>query len=113
MTTKEEIRIQELEGKSNPFLLPEGYFENFNERLLARLPETQKGKTVRLMPRLLRYAAAIVVVLGVGSALYWNHNQSALLSSNAEVTQEEYYNEALDYIMVDNMEIAEYLTEAE
>lgn len=112
MTTKEEIRIQELEGKNNPFLVPEGYFENFNERLFDRLPQTQKAKTVRLMPRLLRYAAAVVVVLGVGSALYWNHSQSAFLASN-EVTQEEYYNDALDYIMVDNMEIAEYLTEAE
>jgi hypothetical protein len=31
----------------------------------------------------------------------------------AEQSQEEYYNDALDYIMVGNAEIAEYLTAAE
>ena len=104
MMTKEETRIHELEGQQNPFRVPEGYFENFNERLLARLPQQQQPrKVVRLMPRVWRYAAAIVVVLGVGSALYLNH----------KTAQEEYYNQVLDYAMVDNMEIAAYLTEAD
>lgn len=115
MMTKEETRIHELEGQQNPFRVPEGYFENFNERLLARLPQQQQPrKVVRLMPRVWRYAAAIVVVLGVGSALYFNHKTTTpSYAYNEEAAQEEYYNQVLDYAMVDNMEIAAYLTEAD
>ena len=114
MMTKEEQMIRELEGQRNPFLLPEGYFETFNERLAERLPQVQKPKTVSLMPRLWHYAAVALVVFGAGLALYVNRNSNlSTLAYNDEVSQEEYVNEALDYIMVDNMEIAEYLTEAD
>lgn len=111
---KEENIIRELEGGKNPFRVPEGYFENFNDRLAARLPieakPKPKPKTVRLIPRLWRYAAAIVLLVGTGTGLYWNQSRIATLE---EIAQEEYYNDALDYIMVNNMEIAEYLTETE
>lgn len=114
MMTKEETRIHELGGQQNPFRVPEGYFENFNERLLARLPQQQPRRVVRLMSRVWRYAAAIVVVLGVGSALYLNHKTTApSYAYYDETAQEEYYNQVLDYAMVDEMEIAAYLTEAD
>lgn len=113
MRSKDEMKLRELEAGRNPFRVPEGYFEDFNERLAARLPQKeQKAKTIRLMPRVWRYAAAIVVILGVSLALFLNHDRQKNIVV-AETTQEEYYNEALDYIMVGNMEIAEYLTEAE
>lgn len=114
MITKEEQRIDELGGRNNPFRVPEGYFEQFDARLMARLPRTEKkAKEVRLMPRLWRYAAAVLIIVGVGSAIIWNRQSSAPIAYNEEVEMEEYYNEALDYAMVDNMEIAAYLTEAE
>ena len=115
MMTNEEIKLQELAGKENPFRVPSGYFEHFDERLLARLPQPaeQPRKTIRLMPRLWRYAAAIVFVAGVGAAMLWNRNTAQPTATTAELAQEEYYNDALDYIMVGNMEIAEYLTEAD
>ena len=113
MMTQEEIRITELGGKQNPFRVPEGYFESFNERLTARLPQRKPSKVVSLRRNLWRYAAALVVVFGVGSALYWNRDIAYALSYNEETAQEQYFNDALDYAMVDNMEIAAYLTEAE
>lgn len=114
MTTKEEQRIGELGGRNNPFRVPEGYFEQFDARLMARLPKKEKkAKTVRLMPRLWRYAAAALIIAGVGTAIVWNRQTSSPIAYNEETTMEEYYNEALDYAMVDNMEIAVYLTEAE
>ena len=113
MMTKEEKRITELAGQQNPFRVPEGYFEGFNERLMARLPRTEKARTIPLRSRLWRYAAAVAVILGVGSALYWNHDTRSEMAYYEESTLEQYYNEALDYAMVDNMEIAAYLTEAE
>ena len=113
MMTQEEIRITELGGTKNPFRVPEGYFEGFDERLLARLPQRKPARVVPLRRNLWRYAAAIVVVLGVGSALYWNRGIAPTLALSEEAAQEQYFNDALDYAMVDNMEIAAYLTEAE
>lgn len=112
--TKEEKRIDELGGRKNPFLLPEGYFEDFNRRLADRLPSepAKKAKEVRLFPRLWRYAAAILLMVGFGAAFYFNRGDNLVALAGDEVSQEEYLNETLDYIMVDNMEIAEYLTEA-
>ena len=108
--TMDEKKLRELTGQQNPFRVPEGYFENFNERLFARLPQQQKAKTIRLRPVLWRYAAAVVVAIGLGTVLYLNQDTQ---TTTAYETQEEYYNEALDYIMVGNTEIAEYLTAAE
>ena len=113
MMTQEEKRITELGGQQNPFRVPEGYFDSFNERLMARLPQTRQARIVRLRSNLWRYAAAIVVVLGVGSALFWNRGNISTLAYSSETLQEQYVNDALDYAMVDNMEIAAYLTEAE
>ncbi len=113
MMTQEEIKITELGGKKNPFRVPEGYFESFDERLFARLPQAKQTKVVSLRRNLWRYAAAVVVVLGVGSALYWNRDKTSTLAYSEEAAQEQYFNDALDYAMVNNMEIAAYLTEAE
>ena len=52
-------------------------------------------------------------MLGVGSALYWHRDITPSLAYSEEAAQEQYVNDALDYAMVDNMEIAAYLTEAE
>ncbi len=112
MMTNEERRIREADGNRNPFRVPEGYFEQFDERLMAALPEarTRQSRTVRLVPRLWRYAAALLVVAGLGTALYLGTPGERTLTAE---TEEEFYNEELDYVMVGNMEIAEYLTEAE
>lgn len=114
MTQEEKTLRQLTEGRENPFHVPDGYFEQFTDRLMQQLPrQERKAKTVSLMPRLWRYAAAVVLIAGVGSVIYWNQStQPTALANNYDTAQEEYYNEALDYIMVDNMEIAEYLTEA-
>ena len=114
--TKEEMNIQELVGRRNPFRVPEGYFEEFNERLMNRLPQSeQKGKIVRLLPRLWHYAAAIVVVVGLASVVLWNNRPSVTttLAEHKNAAVEPYYDDELDYIMVGNTEIAVYLTEAE
>lgn len=108
--TMDEKKLRELTGQQNPFRVPEGYFENFNDRLFARLPQQKKAKTIRLRPVLWRYAAAVVVALGLGTALYLNQESQPVTAYDS---QEDYYNEELDYIMVGNMEIAEYLTAAE
>lgn len=55
---KEEDKELELRfGKKSPFRVPDGYFENFADRLMAKLPE-QPGQNVASVPQ----AAAAVPV---------------------------------------------------
>lgn len=116
-------------GKSqqSPFKVPEGYFDSLCDRVMSQLPEQEsqkKAKTVRLIPRLWRYSAAAVVVIGmiVGTALLVpssKNEEKIQLANNEEETDifyalgydETYLNEALDYAMVDNEEIEAYLTQ--
>ena len=122
MIQEEKLLRQITAGKDNPFRVPEGYFEQFTDKLMQQLPQQPSSvearpatKVVPLRSRLWRYAAAFIVAagLGIGAATYWNTTSSDAIAINDESTQEEYYNDELDYIMVGNMEIAEYLTEAE
>lgn len=131
-----------------PFKTPEGYFDTFCDRLMLNLPEenTKKAPTVKLMPRVVRYAAAcaaIAIIIGGTTVALKRQNtilssgeQQTLLSFNSQDTSkhhpaapvdqqhndavsstntqnydEAYLNEVLDYAMVDNNEIAMYLTE--
>ena len=113
MMTDYEKKLHDIVGQTNPFRVPEGYFENFEARLAQRLPQKETRRSIRLRPWYWRYAAALVVLVGVGSALFWNQYRNPSFTLSEEASQEEYYNDELDYIMVNNMEIAEYLTEAD
>lgn len=40
---KEDKDLLKKYGKKNPFTVPEGYFQNFNERLMEQLPEKKSS----------------------------------------------------------------------
>ena len=124
---KEEDIIRQHDTGRNPFRTPERYFDDFTERLMARLPEVkpqaepERPRVVRLplMRRLARYAAAAMLtgaVLGIGT--YYYQRDAAQADALLLAEQQEYslsaedLDDALDYAMVDNEEIAYYLTEA-
>ena len=123
---KEEDIIRKHDSGRNPFQTPAGYFEDFTPRIMARIKaEGQQTTeqpvsiqlTVKPVRRLIRYAAAAVVAgvcIGVGTYLY---QQQPNLPSPAEtmanyVFDEDELDEVLDYEMLDNNQIAYYLTEA-
>lgn len=110
---QEEIIIRQItDGKKPPFRVPEGYFEQFTGRLLTRLPRQRRHPS--LLRRVWRYAAVMAVVAGAGVAFYAvRQGRTANESVLQETYQEEYINDALDYAMVNNNEIALYLTEAD
>ena len=129
--TQEEKIIRAHDSGRRPFSVPEGYFEGFTDRMMARLadegylsePVERQPHVVRLplWRRSLRYAAAVAaVVLCVGGAwLYTMRNpsgNSAQLAAQTETSaldySEEDINAILDYELVDNQHIAYYLTEA-
>lgn len=99
-----EIRLNETLGGKNPFLTPEGYFEAMPQRTIRRIKRQQRKRLA------LRWAAAAVFAAFIGStAMMTNQTQNKSL----EAEQTEYIEDALDYSMIGNIEIAYYLTEAE
>ena len=122
---KEEELIRKHDSGRRAFTTPDGYFENFTTQLMERIERegVQPEKVVRLNPfkRAMRYAAAAVVAgvcIGAGTYLYIQKtttNQQVDETSEI-VFSEETMDEALDYAMqcglVDNNQIAFYLTEA-
>ena len=89
-------------GKSNPFKVPEGYFENIEKRVMDNLPEIDTSsktvaKEIPLWKRLRPYVAA-AAFFGVMA------NVSAIAHSDD-------YNidKAVDYVMMDNEDFYAYL----
>ena len=120
---KQYIEDKRPMGASDPFKVPEGYFDTFCDRVMSQLPEPQQTIRRTLIPRFWRYAVAIVVVGVIASVgvlvPHFRHNQDTQLASNQEemdierlmIEDEDYFNYVLDYSMVDNNDIAYYLTE--
>ena len=120
--TNEEKLIQEHLGKQNPFRVPDGYFDSFADRLMQQLPDKQETKpnqtanTVRLkVLRPILLAAACVCIAIFSVTLYFHQTQETPEQDNvAAVTNtmdEEYMDEAADYIMLDNADIYACLSE--
>ena len=107
---KEEKYIEELVGKRNPFVVPEGYFEQLTDQVMQSLPERRpRAKTVWLRPVL--YAAASVCALFVCATVWlsWPKSSQPGQKEVAEAVQQHpddaYFDEAADYMMLDNQDI--------
>lgn len=103
----EEKYIQERVGNRNPFRVPAGYFDHLADQVMATLPEREpRARRVWLRP--LRYAAAAVCVFALG-ALSWMALSPDTPQLQAEAVQqevtEETFDEAADYMMIDNYDI--------
>ena len=119
----EEMYIQEKVGKRNPFRVPEGYFDNLTAQVMQNLPEQPKRRAKSVFMRPVFYAAAGVCALLVAGAA-WMWHPSEEVSSSAPVqakavsqpqqqdNADGYFDEAADYMMLDNHEIYAYLAES-
>lgn len=123
---REEDIIRKKFGKKEPFTVPENYFADFAERLMNELPE--KNAPVVNKPaakvRHLRYwlaTAAVLCSVAVTGAWVYLRQASASKTPVASVsvehdlnvapeTESVYMEDMLDYALVDNSEIAMYLT---
>jgi hypothetical protein len=123
---KEEDILKEKYGTENPFKVPEGYFEQFTANLMNQLPEQLETKKRKISSlnlwriRIAGYAAAACMagVMLVGISSYLKHQQHTIKLNHTEqhaeqytFSEEEYIDDALDYALVSNQEIASYLTE--
>jgi hypothetical protein len=122
-------------GTRNPFTVPDGYFDKLADQVIGRLPAESvsaepadgpvpavtgkpgKPAAVRYLRPLL-YAAACALVLVV-SVWLWQSvpdasvatQPAAQLAAQQEQTVDETFDEAADYMMLDNQDIYTYLAE--
>lgn len=104
----EEQYIKSRMSGENPFRVPEGYFDSFAAEMMQRLPEQPKqGLTVRLRPWL--YAAACLLVAVLTATAYFfrpeTTGQNVVAATTAATAADNYYDEAADYVMADNIDI--------
>ena len=116
------IRQQIGQGKQ-PFLVPDGYFEQLAQRVMQRIDDSMpqadmqplqvaadRQPSRRTAWHTWLYAAACAVMLLVMSAtlLFRQQPEAAPLEAQSEST---YMDEAVDYAMIDNNEIYACLSE--
>ena len=121
---EEEKYIEERVGKRNPFLVPDGYFEHLADQVMASLPEQPEQQTSKQQPKAKRisirslyyYAAAAVCALVVSVAVWQafpGSSQQAVVQAPVAYQEpsDADFEEAADYIMLDNNEIYSLLAD--
>ena len=106
MMYNEETNLRERFGTENPFRVPEHYFDEFPQRVMKRIAHQNRRR------KMIRWGiAAMMTGIVFSSAFVLNNFRQQDTTLEADNTQ--YVEDALDYSMINNMEIATYLTEAE
>ena len=119
---KEEKYLIEKVGRENPFRVPEGYFDTLTSQIMAKVEaegveardiktgKEKRAKTVWLRPVL--YAAASVCALFISVVAYQSYSEQgvaapaqSVVANNQMIMTDEYFDEAADYVMLDNQDI--------
>jgi hypothetical protein len=103
----EELYIKSRMGNTNPFVVPDGYFDNLAAEVMNKLPEQpHRGLLLKMRPWML--AAACFVAVLFTATLYLmvpeSANQSQMASTSI-VSNDSYFDDAADYVMADNIDI--------
>ena len=117
----EEKYLIEKVGKENPFKVPEGYFDTLSSQIMAKVEaegvaprdikagKEKRAKVVWLRPVL--YAAASVCALFISVLAYQSHSDDGVAAptqtvvANNQMLMDDYFDEAADYVMLDNQDI--------
>jgi len=104
----EEKYLIEKVGRQNPFRVPEGYFDVLAGEVMAKV-DASVPKPRRSNRRLWYYAAACVCALMVSVATWLASEVKqapvAPMKAIAVQASDDSFDEAADYVMVDNMDI--------
>lgn len=114
---KEEEIIRKRCGESNPFRVPEGYFDDFASNLMDKLPE-RENRTIPLSSRHSRMhvlrpvllAAACLCFAILSTLIFFHKNVESNSPENArntavKVSNDELIDRTADYAMMDNHDI--------
>lgn len=118
---KEEDELLKKYGTTNPFNVPDGYFDNFSRELMNKLPEKeqvayQENTTTwqRIKPWV--YMAAMFCgLMFTVRVVVGPPKQDTPIFTAAETEQfsDEYMETILDHSMMDDYTLYQYLTEAD
>lgn len=119
---KEEKKILERCGKKNPFIVPDGYFENFAENLMDELPENHSqdppeiSMWQRIKPWL--YMAAMFCGLMLSVRVFvGSPNEDVPVNVSEAAGNSEFPDEYIDpivkQVMMDDYTLYQYLTNAD
>lgn len=125
---KEEDFIRGKFGRKEPFTVPDNYFADFAEKLMNELPQ-QESRAAMTAPAKVRHlsywlasAAAVCCLAFAGTWIYMHrvsepqpsvataHVANGGQSASEAEQNAVYVDDMLDYALVDNSEIAMYLT---
>lgn len=116
---KEEKDLLKKYGNKNPFSVPEGYFEDFNERLMKQLPEKEiiNEPEIRTWDRIKPwiYMAAMFVGLMFTVRAFVGEQKSQHTEISPESFSDipdEYIDPIMNQTMMDDYELYRYLTDA-
>jgi len=123
MIEQEELLLRKQFGHTDPFRVPDGFFDSIADQIIEQLPEDKanvNGNANRTILRLLRPAVGVaacvaaVVLLGLSTGM-WKSEQR---SGDVETTARSYaaqgvetdIDEIADYTMMDNEAIYAYVS---
>ena len=109
------------------YTVPNGYFNTLHDRIMERVDKeslcsknstmtsTTKMEVFSMKPWF-KYAAAAcliaaVSILGIGVFYHQNDKENHIAEQQDAVITEQYYNDCMEYAMVDNDDIYTYLAE--
>lgn len=120
----------EVDRQQDPFKVPEGYFENFTERMMASLPEVEQAPVMHRRPKAgvrkwtLRLSPVIAAAAMLACAVIYQHSfvpspnsQGNMAKSHISESQKNgniskaAADDAYDYLMLDNLKIYDYAME--
>ena len=117
---KEEMYLIEKVGKQNHFKVPEGYFDTLASQVMAKIdaegaaPEipvkVKKAKTVWLRPVLYAAASVCALFISVTAYQYFTAEHVDNTTEQVAVYSDDSFDEAADYVMIDNQDIYACLT---
>lgn len=117
---KEEDKLLEKFGKKNPFNVPEGYFENFTNELMDKLPEKEIGPELKITTwqkiKPWIYMTAMFCGLMFSFKVLTNKpekDNTAPLESNIDGFSDAELEVIIDNTMIDDYTLYTYITEAD
>lgn len=116
----EERILEQRFGNQTPFRVPEGYFSDFEKKLLNDIPVSaseNKPMLRRLKPWIWAVISAAAVLCGVIFYLWRTDSSDSRYARNAKRTNAEthyssdtYIDQVSDYAMLDNSDLYSYVT---
>lgn len=112
---EQDISLKQHYGNANPFRVPEGYFSDFNARIMQMLPTQESGPQLFGWHkyRLLLCTAATVCGLIFGVSVFLNHYQTCGRPGMAKTYEvkahDQQVDEMMNYMMLDDDAIVSYM----